>query len=414
MGILSGMFERRSSRTGSAHPRDPAVAEWWGGTTNTASGAIVTPDTAMRVSAVYACVRVISNAVAMLPLLLYRRNPDGSKERAPEESLYRVLHTRPNRWQTAFEFRRMVTAHTLLRGHGCAEIVSTPGGKDELIPRHPDRITPFWAPDDTIAYHYQPLDGPSRVILQEEMLRIKALDSDILEPQSPIKLHRESIGLAMATEEHGARLFSNGAQVGGVLQHPGRISADAAKTLRESWEKRYAGGANAHRTAVLEEGMTFNKIGMTSEDAQFLETRKYQVTDIARIFGVPPHKIGDLEKATFSNIEEQSQEFYTDCVGPWLVNWEQAIHRDVIPESKQDWLFAEFLIDALLRANIEQRYKAYAIGRQWGWLNADEIRGKENQNPLPDGQGQTYLSPMNMISADKVGQQEPKNDPAQA
>jgi HK97 family phage portal protein len=406
--------ERRAVKYAGTPPRDPVVAEWWGGSSGTASGASVTADSAMRVSAVFACVRVLAESVASLPCHLHKRTPDDGKERASGNSLYPVLKTRPNRFQTAFQFWEMAVAHAALRGNGYAEIVTAPNGRIELIPRHPDRITPFWAPDGLPAYHYAPLNGPSRTILFGEMFHLAGLSDDGLSGLSPVRLHRESIGLAMATEEHGARLFSNGANPGGVLEHPGILTDEAYKRLKESWSERHAGLSNAHKPAILEEGLKWTALGMSNEDAQFLETRKYQVTDIARIFRVPPHMVNDLDRATFSNIEQQSIDFVVNTLRPWLVRIEQAISRDLILPSQQADYFAEFLIDGLMRGDIQSRYRAYATGRQWGWLSANDIRRLENQNPIENGD--VYLSPTNMTPANQLSQTpDPSNpnDPAQ-
>ena len=352
----------------------------------------------MQVAAVFACIRVLAESVASLPLIVYKRRPDGGKDRDPPHPLYRTLHDRPNRWQTGFEFREMLMGHAALRGNAYAAIKATGGqAVAELTPLHPDRVIPFRAPDGLIAYEHTPLEGPRRILLQPEMLHIRGLSDDGICGLSPIKLHREAIGLALVTEEHGARLFANGAQLGGVLQHPGKLQPEAVERLKKSWEARYSGVGNAHRTAVLEEGMTWNKVGMTSEDAQFLESRHYQVTEIARIFRIPPHMIGDLSKATFSNIEHQALEFVVHTLRPWLVRWEQAILRDLFTEPDQETHFVEFLVDGLLRGDTQSRYNAYAVGRQWGWLSANDIRRLENLNPIEQG-GDDYFQPLNMAS----------------
>lgn len=404
MGLF---FPQRRAQVLAPHPpRDPVIAEWFGGR-GTASGQSVTPATALQVTAVFACVRVLAESVASLPLILYERRKDGGKDRATSNPLFRLLHDQPNRWQTSFEFFEMLMVHLTLRGDAFAEIVAAPGrAVAELVPLHPDRVTPFWAPDSTVAYEYRLLDGPRRILLQHEVLHVRGFTDDGLTGLSPIRLHREAIGLALATEEHGARLFSNGAQLGGVLQHPGKLSAEASTRLRESWAARYAGGSNAHKTAVLEEGMTWEKVGMTSEDAQFLETRQYQTADIARIWRVPPHMIGDLSKATFSNIEHQALEFVVHTLRPWLVRWEQALKRDLITQPER--FFAEFLVDGLLRGDIRSRYAAYAIGRQWGWLSANKVLEMENQNPIEGGD--TFLNPMNMTPAKLTTPNTPENE----
>lgn len=399
-------FSLRAVKWGSAPPRDPVVASWFGWN-ETASGANVTPDSALQVSAVYACVRVLAETLASVPLVVYKRLPNGGKDRDFAHYLYRILHDQPNEWQTSFEFREMMMGHLCLRGNAYAQIISGPKqGVSALVPLHPDRVRPFIAPNKKIAYEYQPLDGQKQVFLREEIFHLRGLSQDGIIGLNPIQLQREAVGLAMVTEEHGARLFSNGTELGGVLKHPGKMGKDAFERLEKSWKQRYAGIKNTGSTAILEEGMTFEKMGMTSEDAQFLETRKYQVSEIARIFRVPPHMIGDLEKATFSNIEQQSLEFVQFTMMPWFTRWEQAIQRDLIVNKELN--FTEFMVQGLLRGDLKSRYEAYATGRQWGWLSANDIRGMENLNPIEDGD--VYLSPMNMTPANQLGQQEQNQD----
>lgn len=403
MGILNRLLGRRSLL---AHPRDPILAEWFGGP-QTVTGQRVTASTALQVAAVYACVRILAESVASLPLLLYRRRPDGGKDRATDHPLYPLLHDAPNRSQTSFEWREMLMGHAALRGNAYAEILPAPGaGVDQLIPRHPDRVQPFRAPDGSLAYRYSEPDGSHRTILAEEMLHIRTLTDDGLSGLSPVSLHREAFGLAMATEEHGARLFTNGTQLGGILQHPGKLSAESAKRLRESWEARYAGVSNAHRTAILEEGMTWAKVGMTAEDAQFLESRAFQLEEIARIFRVPVVMLQHGDKtSTYASAEQFFLSFVVHSLTPWLTRWEQALNRALLGIGS-DYFFS-FLVEGLLRGDIKSRYAAYAIGRQWGWLSANDVRAMENQNPIEGGD--IYLSPMNMIPAGTVGQEDPSN-----
>lgn len=352
----------------------------------------------MRVAAVFACVRVIAESMAQLPLILYRQLENG-KERAKDHPLYRVLHTRPNRWQTPYEFKRMLSGHAVLRGTGYAKIVSTNGRAiDELIPVHPDRVRPFWSPNGMPAYEYSPPDnGPAKVILSSEMFVIRGYSDDGLSGMNPIRLHREAIGLSLATEEHGARLFSNGVRPSGVLKMPSHFKDQSARVnFKKSWKEAYAGSSKTGETIVLEDGLDWTQIGMTSEDAQFLETRKFQRSEIASIFRVPPHMIGDLDRSTNNNIEQQSLEFLTHTLGPWITGFEQAVTRDLIEKARQEELYAEFLVDALLRGDISARYTAYATGRQWGWLSANDIRRKENMNIIDHG-GDEYIKPVNMM-----------------
>ena len=387
--------------------RDPLIASWFGGDDDD-TGIVVNANTAMQVAAVSAAIRLLSETIASLPIILYKPVKDG-KERAVNHPLYDLLHRKPNRFQTPYEFKSMISSHVLSRGAGYGEIISTGGsGVSEVIPRHPDRVIPFWAPDGKRAYKYQPLDGPSRIILQEEMFHIMFFSDDGLNGMDPITNHRRTIGLTIGAEKYGARFYKNDAKPGFALEHPGKLSDIARQNLKDSWMVRHQGVDNSHRPAILEEGMQLKELSMTGRNAQYIETRKFQVAEIARIFRVPPHMIGDLEKATFSNIEMQSLEFVIYCLTPWLVKWEQAITRDLLSDTDSKTLFAEFKVDALLRGDTKSRFTAYKDGRQWGWLNVDEIRAMENMNPLPDGKGNVYLSPLNMTPVENLRNQTPE------
>lgn len=385
------------------HPRDPALAGLFGGG-EAASGMVVTADTAMRATAVYACVQYLARSIAAMPLILYRRRADGGKERDHEHPLARVLHDQPNGWQTAFEFRAMLQAHLSLRGNAYARIVSANGVPvAALVPLHPDRVRPLpRRVNGRLAYEHWPVEGGREILLQEEVLHLRglSLSADGVLGLSPIDSLREAVGLALAAEAYGARFYRNNARPGVVIKHPGRLSPEAAKRLKESWNSQYAGTANAHKTAVLEEGMELVPIGMTAEQAQFLETRKFQRSEIAALFGVPPHKIGDLERATFSNIEHQAIEVVTDTIRPWAVAWEQALTRDLFTDEMRRTHMVAFNLDGLLRGDIESRYRAYATGRQWGWLSANDVREREDMNRI-DG-GDLYLAPVNMTPAERL------------
>jgi HK97 family phage portal protein len=415
IGMLRRWLGRWEAR--GLHPRDPALAGWFGGH-EAASGMVVTPDTAMRATAVFACVQYLARSIAAMPLILYRRLPDSGKARDYEHPLARVLHDQPNSWQTAYEFRAMLQAHLSLRGNAYARIVAANGNPvAALLPLHPDRVRPL--PERVsgrLAYEYFPRRGAREVLLQEEVLHLRGLSlaEDGVIGLSPLDCMREAVGLTLAAEAYGARFYRNNARPGIVLKHPGRLSPDAGKRLKESWNSQYAGPENAHKTAVLEEGMDLISVGMTAEEAQFLETRKFQRNEIAAIFGVPPHKIGDLERATFSNIEHQAIEVVTDTIRPWAVAWEQAMTRDLFTEELRRTHMLAFNLDGLLRGDIESRYRAYATGRQWGWLSANDVREREDMNRI-DG-GDLYLAPVNMTPAEKlaaaVGEiAAPKGDP---
>lgn len=360
------------------------------------SGSLVTPQTALTYTAVYAAVRILAESVASLPLFIYKRLPNGGKERAKKHPLFFLLHDEPNIQQDSFQFREMMMGHLLLRGNAYAKIIiNGKGDIKSLVPLNPDKMRVTVNEKGNIVYVYQAQKGEEKY-LQDEIFHVKGLSSDGLVGLSPIDLARNSIGLGMDAEGYGATFFSNNASPGGILSHPGKIGDAGAELIKKSWQEKFSGKANQHKVAVLEEGMKWEAIGLKNTDSQFLETRKFQVTEIARIFRVPPHMIGDLDKATFSNIEQQSLEFVIFSLRPWLVRWESAIKRALFLDEEKEDYFAEFLVDGLLRGDIGSRYSAYAVGRQNGWLSVDEIREFENLNPLPDDTGKIYLEPLNM------------------
>lgn len=404
MGIISGM-ERRAVAQSLGPPRDPVIAAWFGGSSNSATGLSVTPESAMRVTAVYRAVMLKAQTFASLPLGVFLEHEDGGKSLDKKHPLYHVLHDQPNQWQTSFEWREMMAGHFELRNRCYSEIIGKGGkGVDQLVPLHPDRVRPFRAPNGSIAFSYTPLDGPSRIILQGEMhyLHGMIMGSDGVTPLSPISTCREAIGLALAAEEYSARLFGNGTMLGGILKMAGHLKDDPAREkLLKSWKEAYSGVSKAGKTALLEDGLDWKSLGMTPEDAQLILSRQMSISEIARLFGVPPHKLGDLERSTNNNIEHQGIEWVTDSIRPGAVRWEQAFKRDLFYGASAATHCAEFDLDGLMRGDMKSRYSGYAVGRQWGWLNVDEVRAKESMNPLPDKAGQVYMTPMNMTEAGK-------------
>lgn len=392
-------WERRSTL---ANP-DKWLIDWFSGGGKATSGVTVNETTALNATAVFSAVDILSRTLASLPLPVYRRLQGGGKERASDHPLYSILHDLPNPEMTSFELRQALMGHLALWGNAFAEIERDNAGRViGLWPLRPDRMT-VMRDEQGLLYVYRiGTTGQEVALRQRNVMHIRGLSSDGIIGYSPIRLAREAIGLALATEEFGARFFGNGSRPGGVLQHPGKLSEEAARRLKKSWEEMHQGLTQAHRVAILEEGMTWQQIGIPPEDAQFIATRRFQVEEIARIFHVPPHMLADLERSTFSNIEHQGIEFVVHTMRPWLVCWEQVIKRDLFLPRERDTYFAEFLVDGLLRGDIESRYKAYAVGRQNGWLSADDIRELENMNPLPDGQGKVYLVPLNMVPANTV------------
>lgn len=403
MGILSALETRATSQV-IGPPRDPVVAEWFGMGSRSSSGMSVTGDTAMRVTAVFRCVSLRAQTLAALPRTVERNLPDGGHEPALSHPLYRKVAFQPNRWQTAFEWIEMMEGHFCLRGAMYSEIVSTGGSSvDELVPLHPDRVRPFRAPDGKLAFAYRPLNGPERIILQDEMFFMHLMSSDGINPISPISLHRESIGLAMATEEYGSRLFGNGARPGGLLKMKGHLKdGEAAKRLRESWNDTHGGVGNSHKVAILEDGMEWQQVGMTSEDAQFLETRGFQVLDICRIFGVPPHKVAELTRSTNNNIEHQGIEWATDTIGPQVCRWEQAMQRDLFGGKLTHSVM--FDLDGLMRGDSTARAAFNASAVQNGYMSRNEVRRNEGRNVSAASGMDDYTVQTNLTKIGMLGQ----------
>ncbi|WDU84216.1 phage portal protein [Caloramator sp. Dgby_cultured_2] len=367
------------------------------GVQKSAAGRSVTPITAMQASAVYACVRVIAETIASLPLFVFRITKEG-KEKAYDHPLYYVLHDLANEEMTSFTFRETMMTHILLWGNAYAEIeYDQIGNVKGLWPLRPDNVFPERNSKNELQYRVLLPDGTGAILPKERVLHIPGLGFNGIIGLSPIAMARETIGLSLAAEEFGARFFGNGARPGGVLEHPGTLSKEAMDKLRDSWNQMHQGLSNQHRIAILEEGMTYKQVGIPPEDAQFLETRKFQIEEIARIFRVPLHLIQNLEHATFSNIEHQSIDFVVHTIRPWIVRWEQAINWKLFGSSTK--FFAEFSVDGLLRGDIKSRYEAYAIARQWGFMSVNEIRALENLNSIPNGD--IYLQPLNMVEAGK-------------
>jgi HK97 family phage portal protein len=373
------------------------------------AGTLVSPETALKISAVYACVKVLAETVASLPLFIYRRRGDGGKDRDASHPLHTRLHYLPNKWQTTYEWREMMMGHVLLRGNAYSEKVrGLDGPSTQLIPKNPDRIKAEQLPNGKIRYTEQQADGTLRTIPQDKMFHLRGLSSDGISGLSVIGLMRESVGVAIATESYASRFFSQNAQPRGVLETDSTLSEEAEDKLARGWKKANAGPDKSHGTAVLQQGLKWHQISISNEDSQFLETRKFQVNDIARWFRVPPHMIGDLDKATYSNIEFQSLDFVVHTLMPWLRRWETAIHRDLIERDKEEY-FAEFLVEGLLRGDSKARSEFYASAVQNGWMKRNEVREKENMNPeegLDD-----FLVPMNMATA---GEEGAVGQPAQA
>ena len=405
MGIFSGLFRSRDKpqnrTTGSAY------SFFFGGST---AGKRVNEQSAMQMTAVYSCVRILAEAVAGLPLHLYRYKEDGGKEKALDHPLYLLLHDEPNPEMSSFVFRETLMTHLLLWGNAYAQIIRN--GKGEVIalyPLMPNRMVVDRDIHGQLYYQYTrsteeapTMKGVTVNLPPSDVLHIPGLGFDGLVGYSPIAMAKNAIGMAIACEEYGAKFFANGAAPGGVLEHPGTIKDP--QRVRESWQSTFGGSGNSNKIAVLEEGMKYTPIGISPEQAQFLETRKFQINEIARIFRVPPHMVGDLEKSSFSNIEQQSLEFVKYTLEPWLVRWEQSIQRTLFSPEEKKRYFAKFNVEGLLRGDYASRMSGYATARQNGWMSANDIRELENMDRIPAEEGgDLYLINGNMLPLGNAG-----------
>ncbi len=374
------------------------------------AGVGVNPATAMRYVTVYACVRLIAESIAQLPIHVYRKLPDGSKQRLTDISLADILSVAPNSWQTGFEYFEFVLAALCLRGnHYALKSIDTRGRLLELIPFFPGSVTVNRSGYD-LSYTVRFEDGSTDTLPQEKIHHVRGLSLDGFTGISPVSYQRNAIGLGIAAENHGGYVFKNGAKPAGALVHPGQLSDEAYTRIKKSWNETH-GGNKQGGVAVLEEGLDFKNITMSNEDAQYLETRQFQRTEICSIFRVPPHMIGDLSKSSFSNITQQSLEMVKYTFLPWCRRLETAMNRDLLsPEERRRGLYVQFLLDGLERADIETRYKVYNIGVNTGMLSPNDCRGKENMNPREGGD--IYLVPLNMADSTEGVPADPQGNDA--
>ena len=387
MGIFSGLFKSRDKPTNSYD--SPSYTYFFG---RSNAGKRVTDRTALQHTVVYACVRVLSEAVAQLPLHLYKYTNSG-KERVPQHPLYFLLHDQPNPEMTSFRFRETLMSHILIYGNAYAQIIRN--GRGEIIglyPLTPDRIKVDRDEHNKLIYIYSRYDEANPnikiqgeiVLKQKDVLHIPGLGFDGLVGYSPIAMAKNALGISLACEEYGASFFANGASPSGILEHPGVIKNPAK--IREAWHNAYGSG-NSHKVAVLEEGMKYQPIAIPNNEAQFLETRKFQIEEIARLYRVPLHMIGDLDHATFSNVEHLSLDFVKYSLDPWLVRWEQELMRALLSESEKGKYFIKFNVEGLLRGDYASRMQGYATARQNGWMSANDIRELEDMNMISEENG---------------------------
>ena len=405
MGIFSGLFRTRDA------PQNRTAGSSYGFFLGqSSSGKRVNERSAMQMTAVYSCVRILSEAIASLPVHVYKYNNSGGKEKALDHPLYFLLHDEPNPEMTSFAFRETLMTHLLLWGNAYAQIIRN--GKGDVIglyPLMPDRMTVDRDEKGHLYYQYQmsqddaqTMKGQTVILQPKDVLHIPGLGFDGLVGYSPIAMAKNAIGLAIAAEEYGSKFYANGAAPSGVLEHPGTLK-DPAK-VRDSWNSAFGGSSNSHKVAVLEEGLKYTPISISPNEAQFLETRKFQINEIARIFRVPPHMVGDLEKSSFSNIEQQSLEFVKYTLDPWVSRWEQNMMRSLFSADEKATYFIKFNVDGLLRGDYQSRMNGYAIGRQNGWMSANDIRELENLDRIPtELGGDLYLVNGNLCKLQDAG-----------
>lgn len=399
MRLLDWIKGKAASETSNVSNPDRWFVDFVNGGKST-SGVSVGPTSAQRCAAVFACVQVLSQDIAKLPLILYKRLPDGGRERGSDHPLYDLMATSPNERMNSFEFREMVEGHLLLRGNAYALIEHDVRGRVvALTPLAPDWVVVLRTPDGDMFYDVR-LYGRGKPVRYpaEKILHLRERSEDGFLGKSRITQVRDAIGLAIAAEEHGARLFANGATPFGVLTSDQQVGEDGRRLVKAEFEDA-VGGEKKGSVVVMAAGYKYEPITITPEDAQFIDGRKFQIGEIARIFRVPPHKIGDLDKATFSNIEHQAIEYVTDSLMPICRRWEMALNRALLTREERKTYYFEFLLDGLLRGDFKSRMDGYAVARMWGIMNANEIRGLENLNHY-DG-GDRYLEPSNEWPVDE-------------
>ncbi len=358
---------------------------------------------ALKLSAYYRCVALISESIASIPLHVYQRTESGNRKArqpAPTHAVEKLVAKKPNEYLNSFYWRETAQSHTLMTGKSCALIIRNNRSDPlELRPLMPDSVEPQRLRSGRVVWHVFE-DSGRFTVENDDMLVIPGLGFDGMQGYSPIQKMATTLGLGLAAERFGAKFFGNGAHPKGVLEHPKNISTPAAERLTADWSRKY-GGENTHKTAILEEGMQYKAISMPNDQAQFLQTREFSVTDIARWFGIPPNMIGDNKFSTFNNSENQSINFVRYTLRPWFVRWESEINEKLFPTTNDDEYFVSFTADALLRGTTRERYASYAVGRQWGWLSANDIRQWEHMPPQDGLDG--YLVPLNMVDATNAG-----------
>lgn len=405
MGLVATIKHefRDQSGTGLVNPAQ-WLRDWFAGGPPSLTGVNVNEENAVKLISVFACVRLLSESIAMLPFPLYKQLKIG-KEKAYNHALYPILHDISNPECTSFQFRQIMMVNALLCGEGYAEIQRNQSGDVAALWPIPSKYVTKGRNSNTkeLVYKINNPDGTESVLYPEQIFVLPGMGFDNVNHFKPVILAREAIGLGLATEAFGATFFGNGTIATGIVEYPGKMSDPAYDRYEKTMTDKYAGLKNSNRLIFLEEGLKFTQLTIPPESAQFLQTRKFQVIEVARFFNVPPHMIMDFEGATFSNIEQKSLEYVTYSLLPWITKWEQSVLKDLLTPNERKKFFAKLTVDALLRGDFKTRMDGYHMMIQDGVWNADEVRELEDQNPQPDGQGQIYLCNGNMIPKNLAG-----------
>lgn len=366
----------------------------------THSGKTVTPENSIQVTAVWACVKILAETQGTLPLNIYKRKGNG-RAVATDHPLFDLLHNSPNPEMSAADFFMSQTAQLALWGNCYSRIARNRSGQVIALWPLQSRLMNVGRENNgagDLKYEYSTVGGQKTPYRPDQILHPRTLSWDGITGISPIAQVANAIGLAKALEEYGSRFFSNGAIPAVALEHPGRLGPEGVHNIRDAWKRLYGGNENAHEVGILEEGMKIQVLGTDAQKSQSLESRKFQIGEIARSYRIPLHMLADLERATFSNIEQQSLEFVVFTLMPWLEIWEQSLNRSLLTPAERQVYFIEHNVAGLLRGDLASRYGAYALGRQWGWLSVNDILKLENMNGIGP-KGDIYLSPLNMTAA---------------
>jgi HK97 family phage portal protein len=390
------LYAQRSGQSSGLENPSRWLSDIFGGNASK-SGVAVNDETALTLAAVYACNRVLSDSLASLPVGLYRTEPDGDVRPADNRSENRLMAVSPSEMYTSYTFRSTLQFHLGLRGNAYARIIRDGrGGARELRIVHPDYCRPLFH-QGKLYYEVTPNphygeSGKREVLYPYEVLHVAALSMDGIIGRSPIALLRDTIGVGLSNRDYVANIQKNGGRLRGYLKHPQKLTAEQVSNVRANFKDPI----NRGEFPILENGLEFSTVSLSPADAEFINTANLTTLDIARAYRIPPHMIGDLSRATFSNIEHQALEFVKHTLLPWIKNWEQELNRKLLPNDLQSTHFFRFNVEGMLRGDIKSRMEAYTKAIQWGILNRDEVRALENRNRIPDGLGEIFLTPLNM------------------